>query len=57
MSWMPLKRNGFLIYGEEGISGKEKPDLCNAFFYRKHHVKFHWVKGHADTPENNRCDD
>ena len=24
--------------------------------YRKHHVKFVWVKGHADVPENERCD-
>jgi len=22
----------------------------------KHDVKFHWVKGHADIPENERCD-
>ena len=26
-------------------------DLC-----RKHEVTFHWVKGHADNPNNNRCD-
>ena len=26
-------------------------DLC-----RKHEVAFHWVKGHADNPNNNRCD-
>ncbi|MEO8761034.1 MAG: ribonuclease HI [Bacteroidia bacterium] len=24
--------------------------------YKKHHVKFKWVKGHADNVENNRCD-
>ena len=23
----------------------------------KHEVKFHWVKGHADNPYNNRCDE
>ena len=22
----------------------------------KHKVSFHWVKGHADNPLNNRCD-
>jgi len=23
----------------------------------KHHVTFHWVKGHAGNPENERCDE
>ncbi len=27
-------------------------DLCE-----KHKVNFHWVKGHADNPYNNRCDE
>jgi ribonuclease HI len=26
-------------------------DLCTT-----HRVTFHWVKGHADNPNNNRCD-
>ena len=26
-------------------------DLCE-----KHHLHYHWVKGHADNPKNNRCD-
>jgi ribonuclease HI len=25
--------------------------------YKKHHVKFIWVKGHANNIENNRCDE
>jgi ribonuclease HI len=25
--------------------------------YKKHHIKFKWVKGHADNIENNRCDE
>jgi ribonuclease HI len=25
--------------------------------YKKHHVKFVWVKGHANNVENNRCDE
>ena len=24
--------------------------------YRKHHVRFVWVKGHDGNPENERCD-
>ncbi len=37
---------------------KKNPDLWKRFLtiYRKHHVKFHWVKGHANIPENERCD-
>ncbi len=37
---------------------KKNPDLWIRFLkiYRKHKVKFHWVKGHANIPENERCD-
>ena len=37
---------------------KKNPDLWMRFLkiYRKHQVKFHWVKGHANIPENERCD-
>lgn len=40
------------------FSGKKNPDLWIRFLriYRKHRVRFVWVKGHADTVENNRCD-
>ncbi|MEI7851830.1 MAG: RNase H family protein, partial [Kiritimatiellales bacterium] len=30
---------------------KQLLDLC-----AEHTVKFHWVKGHAGHPENERCD-
>ena len=37
---------------------KKNPDLWRSFLtlYRKHQVKFVWVKGHANVPENERCD-
>ena len=37
---------------------KKNPDLWIRFLkvYRKHKVVFHWVKGHANIPENERCD-
>lgn len=40
------------------FSGKKNPDLWIRFLkiYRQHHVKFIWVKGHANIPENERCD-
>lgn len=40
------------------FSGKKNPDLWSRFLraYRRHRVRFVWVKGHAETVENNRCD-
>ncbi|MFL5764448.1 MAG: ribonuclease HI [Bacteroidia bacterium] len=41
------------------FNGKKNPDLWMRFLrvYRKHQVKFVWVKGHATNIENNRCDE
>lgn len=38
---------------------KKNPDLWKRFLeiYRKHKVKFYWVKGHAGHPLNERCDE
>ena len=48
------------VFGWErkGFVGKKNPDLWQRFLriYRRHHVRFVWVKGHAETVENNRCD-
>lgn len=40
------------------FSGKKNPDLWMRFLraYRRHRVRFVWIKGHAETVENNRCD-
>lgn len=37
---------------------KKNPDLWQQFLqlYRRHHVRFIWVKGHASIAENERCD-
>lgn len=37
---------------------KKNKDLWLRFnsIYRQHDVTFHWVKGHAGHPENERCD-
>jgi len=36
----------------------KNPDLWQRFvpLYRSHKVTFHWIKGHAGHPENERCD-
>ena len=49
------------VFGWEKKHFKDKknPDLWARFLlsYRKHTVKFVWVKGHASNKENNRCDE
>jgi ribonuclease HI len=41
------------------FKGKKNQDLWMRFLaiYPKHDVKFIWVKGHADNPFNERCDE
>ena len=41
-----------------GFKKKKNSDLWLKFLplYRKHQVTFHWLKGHAGHPENERCD-
>lgn len=43
---------------KKGFKDKKNPDLWKRFLkiYRKHDVKFQWVKGHNNHPENERCD-
>ena len=40
------------------FKGKKNEDLWLRFLkvYPKHQVKFIWIKGHANIPENERCD-
>lgn len=40
------------------FKGKKNKDLWMRFYeaYRRHNVKFIWVKGHAEIPGNERCD-
>ncbi len=40
------------------FKGKKNPDLWLRFLriYSQHKVKFVWVKGHNQIPENERCD-
>ena len=35
------------------------PDLWEELLalVAKHEMRYHWVKGHADNPKNNRCDE
>ena len=44
---------------KKGFDKAKNPDLWIRFLrvYRRHRVRFVWVKGHATTVENNRCDE
>ncbi len=44
---------------KKNFKGKKNPDLWKMLLplYRKHKVKFQWVKGHAGNIENSRCDE
>ena len=39
--------------------GKKNKDLWTRFYKlsKKHNLRFRWVRGHADNPYNNRCDE
>ncbi|MBW8686679.1 ribonuclease HI [Chitinophaga rhizophila] len=42
-----------------GFKDKKNKDLWQRFIpaFKKHQVKFNWVKGHSTNPMNNRCDE
>lgn len=44
---------------KKGFKGKKNADLWRMFLeeYKKHNIKFQWVKGHANNAGNNRCDE
>ena len=43
---------------KKGFKDKKNPDLWRRYLKiaSHHNVSFVWVKGHADVPENERCD-
>lgn len=50
---------GWLLNWErKGFVKVKNTDLWMRFLnvYRRHRVTFHWLKGHAGHPENERCD-
>ena len=43
---------------KKGFKDKKNVDLWKRFLkiYPKHKIKFQWIKGHNDHPQNERCD-
>ena len=54
----PVEKGWVFGWEKKGFTGKKNPDLWMRFLrsYRKHRIRFQWVKGHANNPFNNRCD-
>jgi ribonuclease HI len=46
------------LWESKGFKKKKNPDLWIRFLkiYRKHNVRFVWIRGHASITENERCD-
>lgn len=43
---------------KKGFAGKKNPDLWMRYLRaaQGQHIAFHWIKGHNEHPENERCD-
>ena len=55
----PIEKKWLFGWEKKNFKDKKNPDLWIRFLtnYRKHSVKFSWVKGHAGHLENERCDE
>lgn len=58
-----LQKAGPRLEARGWIKSDKKPALNPDLWERllalceRHTVRLHWVKGHADNPHNNRCDE
>jgi ribonuclease HI len=54
-----VEKNWVFGWEKKNFKDKKNEDLWKRFLaiYRKHRVKFVWVKGHNTNKENNRCDE
>ncbi len=53
-----VEKNWVFSWEKKRFSKKKNVDLWIRFLtaYRKHKVRFIWIKGHSDNKENERCD-
>jgi ribonuclease HI len=53
-----IEKRWVFNWEKKGYAGKKNADLWKRLLrlYRQHQVRVHWVKGHANNPWNNRCD-
>ncbi len=53
-----IEKGWVFNWEKKNFKKRKNPDLWKKLLevYRKHHVTFYWVQGHADITENERCD-
>lgn len=53
-----VEKGWVFSWEQKGFAKKANPDLWTRFLvaYRRHHVRFVWIRGHNGHPENERCD-
>jgi ribonuclease HI len=53
-----VEKKWVFAWEKKGFAGKKNPDLWKRFLivYRKHSVRFQWIKGHNNHTQNERCD-
>lgn len=53
-----VEKGWVFTWARNQFKKKKNPDLWKRFLaiYSQHRIKFIWIKGHADNPENERCD-
>lgn len=53
-----VQKGWVFTWANHQFKKKKNPDLWKRFLeiYPKHQVTFIWIKGHANNPENERCD-
>lgn len=53
-----IEKGWIRSWEQKRFAKTKNPDLWKKFLtvYRRHKVKFIWIKGHAAIPENERCD-
>ncbi len=53
-----IEKNWVFNWEKKNFKGKKNDDLWKRLLktYRDHEVKFEWIKGHNNHPQNERCD-
>jgi ribonuclease HI len=53
-----VKKKWLFGWEKNNFKKKKNIDLWKRFLivYKKHNVKFEWIKGHNNHPQNERCD-
>ncbi len=53
-----VKKKWLFEWKKNNFKKKKNIDLWKRFLivYKKHNVKFEWIKGHNNHPQNERCD-